>query len=519
MRSAFLASASGVALSFLGAPAFAQDPESDRLLRLEALIAEQTAALEALREELADVRTRAEKVKPPAPTNLAVPPRPAGCTLAGEAARSKALTDPAELMRSCFGFENGDLTPSGVDALAEASFDKVATTVPGRSLAPAGITPQISLGNKSEASLTLGAARYWRICYSKPGSRCGKDAAVFNGYRPVVSNLSVTFTAALDKGEGRFADIKGDDFDLTSDAKIRAEYSRAYFAYVSSAGAGDKLSEILKEIEQACAKDRKVPCIGDDALDWLRSVNADAEAPGGIVLAHADMAQRLSNAFFRAPETAKPQWGWGLSGEIGKKNITYLEGLSYAGPDPDNPGKNKLITDLSQTPTSMTDEKLDIALEAHAFYAHEFSQPYLSRRLRRVMVVGQLAWLRDWRLPKGSTDINVCDIPAGTTLTDSARITCRKSNIAAPIRFTEIVASIEGKLEWDGLPFFGRIGIAPKFAYGLDDGGIVMDVPLYLGSELGGGVRLTHSFDGRDLLGNDKESETSISVFFTPWKF
>lgn len=521
------------AAGFLGAPAIAQAPAPDRLERLETLIAEQTAALEALREELAAAKSSADEAEPTTREGSPVSgtaagyelsARPADCTLEGEEAQSRALADPGALMTACFTFPQAALRPEGVaalDAQAAASYQEVASAVPGRSLAPTGITPQIAFGNESEASLTFGSTSYWRGCRTSGKNLCSEDHRSFESYSPGITNFSVTLTAKLDQGEGKFASLTGSDFDLTSEAKIRAELSRAHFARVDRGQANTNLVAFMERIREACSKATDTPCLDDAALDWLRLVKEDSDAPDGVALVNAELAQEFSNSFFRAPEGAIPRWGYGVGGELGKKAIAYLAGLSSIGPDPDNPGKNKLFTDLSQTPTAMTSERVDFKFDLHMFYAFGplRPRPQDSAWPSRTVVVGQLAALRDWRLPDGSTDISVCDVPSGTTVTSAARLSCKKSNVAAPIRFDEIVASAEVRLDWQDLRLLKRLGFAPKVSYGLLDGGVVLDFPLYIGTDLEGGVRVTHSFDGRDLLGNAKDPDTTISIFFTPLKF
>lgn len=521
------------AVGLLGAPAIAQAPASDRLERLEMLIAEQTAALEALREEHAAAKASADEGESTAREGSPVSgtaagyelsARPAGCTLKDEAARSRALAAPGTLMTACFTFPQAALGPEGVaalDAQAAASYQEIASAVPGRSLSPTGITPQIAFGNESEASMTVGSTSYWRDCRTSGNNLCSDDPRSFASYSPGITNLSVTLSAKLDQGVGKFASVTGSDFDLTSEAKIRAELSRAHFAKVDRGQARTNLAAFVERIRKACSKATDTPCLDDAALDWLRLVKEDSDAPGGVTLVNAELVQEFSNSFFRAPEGALPRWGYGVGGELGKKAIAYLAGLSSIGPDPDNPGKNKLFTDLSRTPTAMTSEKVDFKFDLHLFYAFGSLRPRPQNRAwpSRAVVVGQLAALRDWRLPDGSTDISVCDVPAGTTVKSAARLSCAKLNVAAPIRFDEIVASAEVRLEWQDLRLLKRLGFAPKVSYGLLDGGVVFDFPLYIGTDLEGGVRVTHSFDGRDLLGNAKDPDTTISIFFTPLKF
>ena len=70
------------------------------------------------------------------------------------------------------------------------------------------------------------------------------------------------------------------------------------------------------------------------------------------------------------------------------------------------------------------------------------------------------------------------------------------------------------------VPGIGKLGLAPRFEWALDDGRKVIDLPLYLSyGDVSGGLKIQHSFDGLNAIGNPRDDQTSLVNFFTPLKF
>ncbi|WP_305097407.1 hypothetical protein [Croceibacterium aestuarii] len=529
-------SASMLALVF-STPAMAQqtNPDKIKIAELEKRLAAEEAVLRELRAEIDKLRG----APPPLTPEQVRAALPDGCALASDEARRAVIANPAVFEGKCFtGVPKGppdtlatgdasaqtvadaSLLAPAADVEASALYDQAATSLPGRALSPAGFVPQVAFGKDSEASLKLSVPLNLRNCYYHSAKReqsdLGCNAANYDGHSPRTFTPFVAIATALDSKLGKvFSTQDGvGDLDITSKTSIQVGFDFVQYGKVDASDARDVLDAFLdKQLADACREDKHRVCIGDEALLWALAADKDGNPK------HRDLLNKLSGLLWLPlEEKPKPLFGFGGSAKIGTQTYKFYPAAGSVGPDKDYAHRQAFTLDRAMALGTKDEvEHQNLKIEAHAFGI--VGETKGSKLLRGyspgAMLLAQVSYLRDWSIPDDAKDVQICEtVPANQLLK------CGTYNFLAPRKFTTWTLAGEIRAEFLNLRGIGALGVAPRFEYAFDGDRKIFDLPFYIGGSSGsGGIKLTRSFDGRDVLGQPTEDSTTISIFFSPLTF
>ena len=576
-RRAALGAASAAFLS-LGAllpqPALAQtgeaaDPSEAMMERIEALegaLARGQAELNALRSEVEGLRQAAARARPrPVPAPPALANAAPICRMNSGADMAAAFADPRNLpdciprpsanrgtarIPAFTGAAQG--TPSSAQGQAAALASAVSQPLPDRpNLAP-GIAATLEFSNKGRASVTYTHPVRYRNVATRQGD--------FHSFRPQLLTLSGGVSVPLTDGEGRLFGITErddrEDADIFSGAAVRLGVDFVSFRPIERLPSFVRAGGFLHRAHQQCAsatgvepmeEGRFLERYGLERIDgnWAFAANAaatPAQACTGDALTafifevEPDPARRDSERFKRPqlaaeyqamfwtePASAVPHFGWGLSAEYGTSDFRYSPGSISLVPTAADPTRVQARLDPTvPLGPSRTDTEDDWRIQAYGSLFVQTGNPALTSRIstQGVMFLASAAYLSSHSFRPGTSNLVLCAQPAPGALFT----TCPTVNVERPFQRDGITLYGEARTQFVNVPVLRVLGLAPRYSIALDDSRQVLDLPIYLSADATGigssGVRVRHSWDGEDLLGNPERANTELSIFFsTPIRF
>lgn len=494
-------------------------PSTADIAALEQRIVNQEAQTFQLRQELDRLKRQV-----PGPVASENPPITSHdlCSLASETDVAHALANPNRFLGPCLGTGQGSLSEQAVrDAVDAASLP-----VPGRALVASGLQPQFSFGSASEAALTLAVPINQRICFTPADdAKCG-DGGNFDGFAPATLTPSIRIETAFDKAKLlSLMQRKAADLDVTSGTSVTLGLDYVRFRKIERDDSVARVKAALADASKACGElhSPKVDkCTQDATLAWIFAGQGDGENSVKSIESRSRAMAALVDSMWRTgDEKERPLFGVGASFKIGTSDYDFSQASLFVAPDTDNPGRVLLRRDAAvPLISSVTEHHNNFKAEGRAFYyiRTDPAKQGLPPRgnVPGVMLLGSLSYLQNWEYRAGTTGKIVCPPASGS------ESVCRTVNYDRPYRRRTGTAAVELRTEIERIPYLGSIGLAPRFEVGFSDGSKLVDFPIYFAAKdksLSGGVRLTHSFDGRDALGNPSIDESRVTLFFTPLKF
>jgi hypothetical protein len=248
-------------------------------------------------------------------------------------------------------------------------------------------------------------------------------------------------------------------------------------------------------------------------------VERDESLTSGNKLKRPKLAADYWGLFWDDGDNVTPEWGGGVSYEHVWNKIKVSQATLV--PDPTKPDKLVLIPDrgfplVSGDPVEEEDSTLQAYISRFVrTRTNWFQKP---RGLYTDGVMGLVSIAREVRWEYRQSDLegfSYCPVPAPGALFGS----CTSVNIDRPYRRSAYSLGAEARTKFEHVPIINVLGLAPKFSWRLSDDHKTIDAPLYLTADDKGvatsGVRFTHSWDGRDLLGNALDKEWEVSFFFS----
>lgn len=550
-----LSASSMLGLCSVSASAQSLSSEQSRIELLEAHLNVQEKALSELRAQVEALKaTRALPAvadQAPLPTSTALGgtwPKIPHCVLGDSEQIAAVLRDPDDLA-DCAQAQVGETQqrsargrlPRGIARGARAdrspTVEQGTTTLAGRPLPAPGITPQIELGNKSRATLTLSIPINGRRC-DGTGVGCSEGGDV-TAVSPWTFTPSLTVSSKLSDGVGTVVDRRArpdrGDLDFVGDTSIKLGFEFLRYARLDKDDAIGRVEKFLgSDAFKACLAAQEKSrlekpgltagdngkCSRNSIVAWVMEPKADDSTTHGFAYARPELANKLQNLFWRTGDKAVPTWGGGASITYASQDFAYRQGALTSIPATAD-AKARLQLDASAPlAAEKTETNNSWSIEGHllGFLPFRDRHPNATSPFHAdgILFVPQIEHRRFYEF-RPKTEYTLC---TGATAFGQPQ-NCNKINVDRPYRRTLTSGSLEARLEFLNVPLLGKLAIAPRYSYTFDDNSGIIDLPLYFMQKdtYSAGIRFRYGYGQNDVFGNAEPSYSQVSIFFTPLRF
>lgn len=566
---------------------------SERLQAIEEILAERRAEIADLERQLAEIRSLTTEPSPRSETPLPTTSTSASTSAApfsllyDEVSLDKALADPNTF------FEKLGASGLGPQVSAEELNDRASQPIFDRPNLPAGISAALTLGNSSEASINYS----YPIVLRKRTSLRGDyrpQIGTFSGsvFTPLSSGVGTLFS---DTDRNR---LKRANADIPSGTRLRLAFD--FLSYpvikneelrvdgVSRNTARRRVLDVLYAGREICLKQyaapsatpastfyepfkttppptdipRSIPtvmtklstpptpeelnarkvevenlCSGDNLARFIVGQQADPTSPSGAALINPELAKNFLGAFWNAGANQLPDWGWGISADLGTTDFTYRQSINPITLVPDTAAADAGFPDrvtaridpAAGFSAAETDSQNTWTVRGYGLFSL-FNRSPRTRTPRwffpGLTLVGSAEYASSYSFRPGTTNLSICPpqpIDPVTLEPSNFSVRCRNFNVDAPVETDGFTLATEARFRFLNVPLVNTLSFAPRYSHRLDDGAQTFDLPIYLQNDAKGfgsaGLRFRRSWGGRDLFGNPDFSASEISVFFVPLRF
>ena len=552
---------------------------------------EQLAMLAELQAQVSQLMGGGEEIRPESEAIPSETVSPSLSTTSGFLVDKSSLDAALEDPNGFFGRLSASDLPYRL--YAEGLVNRASQPIFDRPNLPTGISAALALGNTSEASVNYSHP----IILRKPDSEGGFAPRVANVSVGVFTPLSSGVGTLLsDTDRGRFNRSNRDvptgtrvrvGFDFLSYPNVRNREEGVDVAQRNTAAR--RVVDVLYAAKEACLRHYASPsttsreafyeiyeteapenpanliaravsplstpptaeetearkqeieglCSGDQLVRFTVGLRADSTTPSGTALINPELARKFLGAFWDPDPNQLPEWGWGISGEIGTADFTFRQAVNPIALVPDTSAAEAGFPDRVSVSVDPSGGFMPTMTESHNVWTVRgyglFSLNAGNEATRAstpawyfpgVTFLGSAEYSGGYEFRPGTTGLTIC--PAQPVDPITMQITnvstrCADFNVDAPIGTDGFTLAAEARFRFLNVPLIRTLSVAPRYSYRLDDGAQVVDIPVYLQNDKEGagsaGIRLRHRWGGRDLLGNSDFTASEISVFFVPLRF
>lgn len=520
---------------------------SARLDAMQRQIDAKNSELQALRDELATLRA---KVMPEPPERYTTK-QWSICRMESPAQFDLAYSERVDVVE-CLDDSKAQASSREIQRVeaARALANSIAQALPERPNQSIGLAGSLSLSDSSRAALT----------YTHPflfgTMRTDEDG--FRSEVPQVGTLSISGSVPIEEGKAKIASY-GDELTAASGIGFKAAYDFTSFRRANRTLTHRRTADFLYKAMKECADSRgrgKIqeelfydhygftrdpndaadyvprsvgprsaaplggPCTGDQLIAWVLESERDAARSEGYKMKREKLAAEYWSLYWSDPDIVVPDYGWGVSLERTWTNFTYRQ-ATFAGAAEGDPFNLSvpLAAERSQIEDGLT---LQGYVSGYWWWrdGRISTQRTVSPYTDGLMGILLAGYKVEHEQRDKTDEVSVCEAPnPGQVYGD-----CFKVDIDRPYERDGLFFGSEVRFQFNNVPVFKVLGIAPKYLYRPEDGRHSLDVPLYFVADEKGraaaGVRFLHAEGGEDPLGEALESKSEVSLFFkTPLSF
>ena len=262
-------------------------------------------------------------------------------------------------------------------------------------------------------------------------------------------------------------------------------------------------------------------CTGSELVRWILEVERDESQTSGLKRKRPDLSDKFWQLFWDDGGEYSPNWGAGVSFEHSWTDYKYRQATLNLVPDSRDPSKVVLEPNTG-VPLAAPNEhprRAGLAAEAYlSFFKTFWKNPFMTPAgpySRGMMGLFSVAYREGYEFRDGTENYTYCETPKPGEQFG----TCSTLNIDAPYHRTGFELAAELRTQFTNVPLVKLVGLAPKYTYRLKDGAQSIDLPIFLTADDKGvgqsGVRVLHTWNGEDLLGNNLTGQWKVAFFFS----